>query len=108
MIQSIIFIFSGRPSPAARRSEPAERLPDERILINEKNISLKNFNAKIKEFQEKAYTVLIVAENKKIIGIIAVADIIKEDSKSAISKLNQQVIINGRQTTKEIPNKQVI
>jgi P-type Cu+ transporter len=57
-------------------------------LIKEKGISLKKFALKIKEFEEKAYTTMIVAENKKIIGIIGVADMIKEDSRQAVNYLN--------------------
>ena len=59
-------------------------------LMNEKNISLNGFEDKIKDFEEKAYTVLIVAENKKVIGIIGVADTIKEDSAFAIKELNKK------------------
>jgi P-type Cu+ transporter len=68
-------------------------------LIKEKGISLKKFESKIKEFEKKAYTTMIVAENKKIIGIIGVADMIKEDSRQAINYLNSHgyrtVMITG-------------
>ena len=43
---------------------------------------------KIEEFEEKGYTVMILAENKKAIGIIGVADAIKEDSAKALKELN--------------------
>ncbi|MDP2925089.1 MAG: copper-translocating P-type ATPase [Nanoarchaeota archaeon] len=58
-------------------------------FMQEKNILLKNHGKKIKEFEEKAYTTLIVSESKKIIGIIGIADAIKEDSIHAIRILNK-------------------
>jgi Cu+-exporting ATPase len=58
------------------------------ILMKEKDISIKEFEFIINDFNEKAYTVLIVVENKKVIGVIGVSDTIKEDSKNAINKLN--------------------
>jgi len=68
-------------------------------LIKEKKISLKNYSKKIKDFEEKALTVLIVAEAGKILGIIGVADAIKIDSITAIKELNNQgfhtVMITG-------------
>ena len=68
-------------------------------LIKENKISLKGFEDKISEFEDKGQTTMIVAEGKKIIGIISVADTIKKDSVLAISKLNNQgyrtVMITG-------------
>jgi P-type Cu+ transporter len=60
------------------------------LLINENKISLKDFEGKINEFEEKGQTTIIVAENKKIIGIFGVADTIKTSSILAIRKLNKQ------------------
>jgi len=42
---------------------------------------------KFKELQEQAKTAMIVALNKKVIGIIAVADTLKEDTINAIKEL---------------------
>jgi P-type Cu+ transporter len=68
-------------------------------LITEKKISLSKYLKKIKEFEESAYTVLIVAEGKNVIGVIGVADAIKEDSAKAIKELNKMgfrtVMITG-------------
>ena len=58
-------------------------------LIKENNISLKNIENKISEFEERGLTTMIIAEDKKILGIIGVADSIKEDSALAIEKLNK-------------------
>jgi len=59
-------------------------------LMQERKISLKQFEKKIEEFESQAYTTMAVAENSKVIGIIGVADAIKEDSVVAISSLTQQ------------------
>ncbi|MBU2104217.1 MAG: heavy metal translocating P-type ATPase, partial [Nanoarchaeota archaeon] len=59
-------------------------------LMKEKNISLTKFNDKIEEFEEKGNTTMVVCVNNSIIGIIGVADAIKEDSISAVRELNEQ------------------
>ncbi|HEB47055.1 MAG TPA: heavy metal translocating P-type ATPase, partial [Candidatus Pacearchaeota archaeon] len=56
-------------------------------LMKEKDISLKDFEKEISKFENKAYTALIVSEDKKVIGIIGVADSVKEDSMSSIKEL---------------------
>ena len=60
------------------------------LLMNENKVDLKNFREKIKEFENRAYTTIIVSENKKAIGIIGIADAIKDDSMYTIKKLNEQ------------------
>nr|MBA4404911.1 copper-translocating P-type ATPase [Nanoarchaeum sp.] len=57
-------------------------------LMKENEISLKQI--KIDDFEKKGYTTLIVSENKKVIGIMGVADAIKEDSVRAIKILNKK------------------
>ncbi|MDE1848673.1 MAG: copper-translocating P-type ATPase [Nanoarchaeota archaeon] len=68
-------------------------------LMKERGISLEKFRDEIEEFGERGYTTMIVAENKKILGIIGVADALKEDSISAIKSLNERgyrtVMITG-------------
>jgi Cu+-exporting ATPase len=59
-------------------------------LMKEKKIPIKSWNDKIKSLEEQGQTTMIVSENKKIIGVIGVADIIKEDSKQAIKQLHEQ------------------
>jgi len=59
-------------------------------LMSKNKISLKGFDKKIKEFEENGQTTMIITENKKVLGIIGVADAIKEDSKKAINILNKQ------------------
>ena len=68
-------------------------------LMKEKKISLVDFENKIEKFEEKGYTAVVVSENKKVLGIIGVADAVKEDSISAIFELKEMgfrvVMITG-------------
>jgi Cu+-exporting ATPase len=59
-----------------------------RELIKNESISIKKEEKTIENFEKNGYTTLIVSENKKILGVIGVADAIKEDSKKALSILN--------------------
>lgn len=80
-------------------------------LMKENGISLKGLEGKIDEFEDNGNTTMIVAENKKVIGVIAVADAVKEDSVKAISALRMQgyrtVMITGdnERTAKAIAKK---
>ena len=58
--------------------------------MNENKISLKGYEEKITGYENDGKTTMIVAENKKIIGIITVADAIKDDSKIAIEALQRR------------------
>ncbi len=60
-----------------------------RTLMNEKKISFKDFEKEIERFESHGKTTMIIAERGKAIGIIAVADALKEDSVSAIAQLNE-------------------
>ena len=87
-------------------------------LMKEKNISLKGFEKNIEEFEDSGYTAVIVSENKKVLGIIGIADAVKEDSMKAISMLNyagyKTVMITGdnertaRAIAKEVGIREVI
>ncbi|MDO8640256.1 MAG: heavy metal translocating P-type ATPase, partial [Nitrosarchaeum sp.] len=70
-----------------------------RTLMNEQNISLKDFESHISQFEDEGKTTMIVSERNKVIGIVAVADAIKSDSQKAIhilhSKGYQTVMITG-------------
>ncbi len=59
-------------------------------LMKERKINLNNSIVIIEKFEEEGKTTMIVAKNKKVIGVIAVADSIKEDSQKAISILNKE------------------
>lgn len=60
-----------------------------RAMMNEQKISLNKIEDILQEFEENGKTTMIVAQNKKIIGVIAVADSVKEDSIEAIKKLRE-------------------
>jgi len=70
-----------------------------RTLMNERKINISKFDEKIKEFESEGKTTMIISEDKKVMGIIAVADSVKEDSVLAILKLNKSgyktVMITG-------------
>jgi len=80
------------------------------MLMREKTISIKEFSEVIEKLESKGYSTMIVAENKDVLGIISVADAVKEDSVDAISLLNLEgyrtVMITGdnEKTAKTIAN----
>ncbi|MEK6847298.1 MAG: copper-translocating P-type ATPase [Nanoarchaeota archaeon] len=83
-----------------------------RTLMNEKKIKLNSYAKKVEEFENLGKTTMIVAENFKVIGIIAVADAVKEDSVEALKELNAEgfrtVMITGdNERTAEAIAKQV-
>ncbi len=70
-----------------------------KILIGNENLMSKNQikisdlqSTKIKTWQNEAKTVILMAANKELIAILAIADKIKDSSKEAISCLRQQDI----------------
>ncbi len=82
-----------------------------RNLLKEKGISVEGFESEVEEFERKGWTTMIVSENKKVLGVIAVADAIKEDSIESIRHLNKAgyktVMITGdnEKTARAIANK---
>jgi Cu+-exporting ATPase len=63
-----------------------------RKLMIESSISLKNLEETSDRLAEEGKTPMYIAIDKKIAGIIAVADTVKENSKKAIEKLHQMGI----------------
>lgn len=59
-----------------------------RALMSENKIKYSGFENQIENFESLGKTVMILAENKKVIGVIAVADAVKEDSVEAVRRLN--------------------
>ena len=45
-------------------------------------------NEKIEDFENSGCTTIIVTENKKVLGIMGIADAVKDDSMKAVSMLN--------------------
>jgi len=67
-----------------------------RKLMEDKKIILDNTEELIQKLEYEGKTVMILVINRKLIGLIAVADTLKEDSKEAIlelKKLNKKVIM---------------
>jgi Cu+-exporting ATPase len=58
-------------------------------LMHERNIKLNSYFEIVSQYEQEGKTTMIIAENNKPIGIIALADSIKEDSQQAISQLRQ-------------------
>lgn len=61
-------------------------------LMNKNNIDISKYNDQMSKLSNDGKTVLFFAEENNIIGIIAVADIIKESSKTAIKELKNMNI----------------
>lgn len=59
-----------------------------RSLMSQEKVSLSSLSEKISNLENQGKTTLIIAENKKVIGVIAVADAIKNDSVQAIQLLH--------------------
>ncbi|MBT4165978.1 copper-translocating P-type ATPase [archaeon] len=82
------------------------------VLMKEKKILIIKLKKIIGRFESKGWTTMIVAEGKKAIGVIGVADAVKKDSVLAISRLNnlgyKTVMITGdNEKTAEAIAKQV-
>lgn len=63
-------------------------------LMKEKKISLASHGSTIKKLEHEGKTVMILAKKKKVLGLIAVADEIKEDSPQAVAALKKMGIIS--------------
>jgi len=70
-----------------------------RTLMKERKVDVKKVEEKTKNFEEDGKTTMIVAQGKKVLGVVAVADSIKEDSVEAVKKLQDSgyktVMITG-------------
>ncbi|MEK6908770.1 MAG: copper-translocating P-type ATPase [Nanoarchaeota archaeon] len=70
--------------------ENKEFVVGNRALMNDRRINYSDFEIEIEKYETLGKTVMIIAEGKKVIGLIAVADAVKEESVEAIAKLNSQ------------------
>lgn len=67
-----------------------------RLFMKESRIDYKKIENEIASLEENGKTVVIVARNKKIIGVIGIADTLKETSQQAVESLkrmNKRVIM---------------
>lgn len=80
-------------------------------LMNENGIYYQNFESKIQKLENEAKTVILIAIDNQLAGILAIADTIKEDSIPAIKELEemgiQTVMLTGdnKRTAKAIAKK---
>jgi len=56
--------------------------------FQQQRIDIKKAKEKIKAFQSRGHTVMVVVEDNKLLGLIAVSDTLKPESKAAISHLH--------------------
>ena len=70
-----------------------------RDLMDENGIDYGGVTQKVKELEEQAKTAMLVAKDQQVLGVIGVADQIKEDSADAIAELKgfglEPVMITG-------------
>jgi P-type Cu+ transporter len=81
-------------------------------LMQQENIIISQLNNMIEKLANKGKTPIYVAVNQEVIGIVALADTIKEDSLEAVSKLSklgiEVVMITGdKRSTAEVIANQV-
>ena len=60
-----------------------------RLFMNDNKIEIKNVENQIQKLENEGKTVVIAAYDKKIIGLIAIADTLKEFSKEAVQELKK-------------------
>ncbi len=63
-----------------------------RKLMEENGIFFKELEAKMRTFEENGRTAMLVASGNEIIGLVAVADTLKENSKEAVETLKKMGI----------------
>ena len=64
------------------------------VLMKDKKIPLTKIKSSLEKLEDGGKTTMIVAEGKTVLGVIGVADAVKDDSRSAIRKLRK----NGYKT----------
>ncbi|MEK7097680.1 MAG: heavy metal translocating P-type ATPase, partial [Patescibacteria group bacterium] len=62
-------------------------LGNRKMIIDVAKLEIGNIDQKIQKLEDEGKTVMILADDKKICGAVAVADTVRETSKKAISKL---------------------
>ena len=63
-----------------------------RALLNENGIDVSALETQLTELEDEAKTAMLVARDNRIIGLLAVADPIKQDSASAVAELERMGI----------------
>ncbi len=60
-----------------------------RLLMKENNIDISEVEEVADKLEEQGKTAMLVSDNKRVLGVIAVADTLKEETKQAISDLHK-------------------
>ena len=74
------------------RVEGKEILLGNRALMAENSVESRSFEDKIQELENDGKTVMLMSVDRKLVGLIAVADTLKEDAAEAIRNLHQMGI----------------
>jgi Cu+-exporting ATPase len=74
------------------RVEGKEILLGNRALMAENSVESRSFEDKIQELESYGKTVMLMSVDRKLVGLIAVADTLKEDAAEAIRNLHQMGI----------------
>lgn len=61
-------------------------------LMDKENIKTSGFKAQIEELESQGKTVMVLADEKNALGLIAVADILKDSAKEGVNALKDQKI----------------
>jgi P-type Cu+ transporter len=77
-------------------------------LLREQGVDLSPHQQKIEDYEARAKTVIAVAHDGKLVGLIAVADTLKEDAKAAIERLHAEHIETVMITGDNRPTAQAI
>lgn len=82
-----------------------------RLFMNENRINYGGVRSKIEELENEGKTVVIAAKNRKLVGVIAIADTLKDNSAQAVAELKRMgkrvIMMTGdnEQTAKAIASK---
>ena len=68
----------------------SEMLVGSKKFFSEKNIAFSSLDDDISSLERQGKTVMLVSKDKKVIGLLGIADTIKEDSASSIAELNKR------------------
>lgn len=80
--------ITGRGVKAQIKLSPKKNvLVGNRKLMEEEKIDFKSFESSLKRLEEEAKTAMLLSIGEKLAGILAVADMLKDDSVDAIRKL---------------------
>jgi Cu+-exporting ATPase len=63
-----------------------------RLMVDKLGIDINKFERKITRLEEQGKTVMILATKEKVLGLVAVADTVKETSREAVEKLTKMGI----------------